>query len=65
MAVRQTGTWIVLDDPLWIDAAKFRESVQSNAASIKTTLALEHLAAVKNCLKKVDDISDEMLEALN
>lgn len=58
------NTWVVLDDPLILDARVVLQWFKNGAAEVKTRLSLNDFAAIKNCLKRVDDISDEMLEML-
>lgn len=57
-------TWVILDDPHLLRADSLRLRFQNGSATIKTTLDRLTTAALRNCLKKVDDISDEMLEML-
>lgn len=58
------ATWVILDDPLLIEAKRLSDLCKSGAAEIKTTLELQVYAAIKNCLKRVEDISQEMLDML-
>lgn len=58
-------TWIILDDPHLLQADVLRARFQNGSAVIKTTLDTPTTAALRNCLKRVDDISDEMLTMLS
>jgi len=58
-------TWIILDDPHLLEAGELKRRFQDGSAVTKTVLDTPTTAALRNCLKRVQDISDEMLKMLN